>query len=146
MNTIADDVVALSGINFVSFSVAESSDSLNTASSTSGKVVGKATNGSAANCNGINGSSSIESCSDRSLSNDARRRDRTMSEIQAQADYDPNMVVVCPRTDLMYDLNKLNVKIADLGNSCWVVSIIYMNKVTRVLKSSIGNGDVKFGS
>ena len=104
----------------------ESSDSLNTASSTSGNVVNSAAvNGSSgSNCNGINGSSSIESSSDRSLSNDARqRRDRTMSEIQAQTEYDPDLVIVCPRTDLVYDLNKLNVKIADLGNSCWVVSI-----------------------
>jgi len=98
----------------------ESSDSLNTASSTSGKVNNPAVNGGS-NCNGVNGSSSIESSSDRSLSNDARqRRDRTMSEIQSQTEYDPNLVVYCPRTELTYDLNKLNVKIADLGNSCWV--------------------------
>ena len=111
----------------------ESSESLNTSSvsgsGASGANVANSTTGAGSNglCkyNGVgNGTSSMESSSERSLSNETPlRRGRTFSDAQATVEIDPAKIIVCPRTDIVYDLNKLNVKIADLGNSCWVVSI-----------------------
>lgn len=108
----------------------ESSESLDTSSvsgSGGANQTNPATSGGAGfnglrKYNGVgNGTSSMESSSERSLSNETPlRRGRLFSDTQATVEIDPAKIIVCPRTDIVYDLNKLNVKIADLGNSCWV--------------------------